>query len=469
VLASPTAGLTRQDLTPEDTIPARSALPHWRVCGNAATVCGLTSAAKLAGAAKVLVTARFFGTSDALDAFLIAFLLPSFLSDVVAGSFTPSLIPLLVRTLSEGQVESRGEAARRLVQGALAFALTAMLVAAAGLGLMGRWLLPLEGASFSPAKLHLAAALFFGLLFWLPLSACIATWRAVLNANGAFALAAIAPLATPLVTIALLYTLAERYGVTVLVVGTGAGAAMECMLLAMATRRMGYPVSPVWRSWKSPELESLRRQYVPLAASAIIASACVVVDQSVAGRLGPGRISALVYGTKLAAVLLAVVGSAAGTAMLPEFSRLAAASEWGRLRRSVLICGGVVTLLMVPLSAALIAGSGPLVRALFEHGAFQAAAAPLVIQVQRFALLQAPFAMLLVIAARLTAALSGNRLLVWMGAATLITDIILDLLFSRWMGVAGIALATPAVQCVSLGVLAVLLRRHEPRLFSEGA
>jgi putative peptidoglycan lipid II flippase len=195
----------------------------------------------------------------------------------------------------------------------------------------------------------------------------------------------------------------------------------------------------------------------------------VVVDQSVAGRLGPGRISALVYGTKLAAVLLAVVGSAAGTAMLPEFSRLAAASEWGRLRRSVLICGGVVTLLMVPLSAALIAGSGPLVRALFEHGAFQAAAAPLVIQVQRFALLQAPFAMLLVIAARLTAALSGNRLLVWMGAATLITDIILDLLFSRWMGVAGIALATPAVQCVSLGVLAVLLRRHEPRLFSEGA
>jgi peptidoglycan biosynthesis protein MviN/MurJ (putative lipid II flippase) len=105
---------------------------------------------------------------------------------------------------------------------------------------------------------------------------------------------------------------------------------------------------------------------------------------------------------------------------------------------------------------------------LFEHGAFQSAATPLVTQVQRFALLQAPFAMLLVIAARLTAALSGNRLLVWMGAAALITDIVLDVLFSRWMGVAGIALATPAVQCVSLGVLVLLLRRHEPRLFSEG-
>ena len=35
-----------------------------------------------------MATARYFGTGDALDAFLIAFLLPSFVSDVVAGSFT---------------------------------------------------------------------------------------------------------------------------------------------------------------------------------------------------------------------------------------------------------------------------------------------------------------------------------------------------------------------------------------------
>ena len=108
-------------------------------------------------------------------------------------------------------------------------------------------------------------------------------------------------------------------------------------------------------------------------------------------------------------------------------------------------------------------------RALFEHGAFQAEAAQLVIKVQRFALLQAPFAILLAIATRLTSALSANRLLVWMGAAALVTNIVLDIAFSRWMGVAGIALATPCVQCVSLCVLVALLRRHEPRVFSSGA
>ena len=443
-------------------IASRTGLRHWRVFGDAATVGILTSAAKLAGAAKVVVTARYFGTSDALDAFLIAFLLPSFISDVVAGSFTPSLVPLLVRTQAADGIE----AAHRLVRGGLTFALAAMFTAAVALGLTGRWLLPLAGSSFSAEKLHLATALFFGLLLWLPMSGCIATWKAVLNANGLFALAAIAPLMTPLATIAILFTSAQKYGVAVLCVGTVGGVAMECLLLALAVRRIGFPVGPAMASWKSPELASLRRQYLPLAASAVISSACVIVDQSVAGRLGPGRVSALAYGNKVSAVVLAVVASAAGTAVLPVFSRLVAARDWNKLRHSLLVYCGAVTLVMMPLTAVLIAGSGPLVRLFFQHGAFEASASQLVTEVQRFALVQAPFAILLTIATRLTAALSANRLLVWMGIAALITDIVLDVVFSRWIGVAGIALASPAVAAVSLCVLVLLLRAHEPRVFS---
>jgi putative peptidoglycan lipid II flippase len=435
-----------------------------RVFGDAALIGVLTSVAKLAGAAKVTVTARFFGNSDTLDAFLIAFLLPSFLSDVVAGSFTPSLIPLLVRAKSAGAAASH-----RLLRGAVGFALAAMLAAGVGLGLAAPWLLPLAGSSLSADKLHLATALFFGLLFWLPMSACLATWKAVLNANGFFALPAVAPVAAPLVTIALLFVLADRYGVAVLCVGTVGGAAMESILIGRAVRRMGFPIKPAWLGWSNPEMLRLRRQYFPLAMSAVISSACVLVDQSVAGRLGPGRVSVLVYGNKLAGVLLAVAASAAGTAALPLFTRMAAAQDWKGLRRALLIYSGTITLLMVPLAAGLISCSSALVRAFFQHGAFQADATTLVTQVQRFALLQVPFAMLLTIATRLTAALSLNALLVRMGCAALIADILLDLVFSREFGVAGIALATPCVQCVSLCVLVSLLRRHQPRVFSGGA
>jgi Na+-driven multidrug efflux pump len=53
-----------------------------------------------------------------------------------------------------------------------------------------------------------------------------------------------------------------------------------------------------------------------------------------------------------------------------------------------------------------------------------------------------------------------------MGIAALITNTILDLVLSRWFGVAGIALATTGVQVVSLLVLILLLRRRAPELFA---
>jgi putative peptidoglycan lipid II flippase len=447
---------------PPDPLFVAARSPHRRVLGDAVLVGALTTAAKLAGAAKVMATARYFGAGDLLDAFLIAFLLPSFVSDVVAGSFTPTLVPVLVRA----QATEGPHAAQRLARLALGFSGGLMLAAALALALMGRWLLPLAGSSFSPEKLHLSYLLFLGLIVWLPMSACIATWRAVLNANRCFALAAIAPLASPVLLIVFLFAFAERWGVAILCGGTVAGVALECLVLALAVRRLGYPVTPLPGAWKAPELKTLRDQYFPLAAGVVVSSMGIVVDQSVAGRLGPGQVSALSYGNNLTKVLLAIVASGLSTAVLPMFSRLAAAKDWTRLRHSALLYAGAATLFMVPITALLIAYSAPLVRILFEHGAFDRSAAQVVTEVQRFSLLQAPLSILVAVAGRLTVSLSANAVLLRMGIAALITNTTLDLILSRWLGVAGIALATSGVQVVSLLVLVLLLRRRAPELFS---
>jgi putative peptidoglycan lipid II flippase len=341
-----------------------------------------------------------------------------------------------------------------------------MLAGAAALALLGRWLLALAGSSFSPEKLHLSYLLFLGLIVWLPMSACIATWRAVLNANQRFALAAIAPLASPVILIALLFAFAERWGVAILCGGTVAGVALECLLLAVAVRKLGYPVTPMRGAWKAPELKILRDQYFPLAAGVVISSAGIVVDQSIAGRLGAGQVSALSYGNKLTAVLLSIVATGLSTAVLPMFSRFAAAKDWARLRHAVLLYSGAAIVFMVPMTAVLVAYSGPIVRILYQHGAFQQSAAQVVTEVQRYSLLQAPFAILVSIAGRLTVSLSANSALLRMGIAALIANTILDVILSHWMGVAGIALASSGAQLASLLVLVVLLRNRAPKLFS---
>src|SRR5712692_8190411 len=93
-----------------------------RIFADTLTVGTFLSLVKVAGAAKVIVTARFFGTADALDAFLIAFLIPAFVADVAAGSLSPSLIP----TFIEVRDKSSRAVAERLYSSVLA-ASTALL------------------------------------------------------------------------------------------------------------------------------------------------------------------------------------------------------------------------------------------------------------------------------------------------------------------------------------------------------
>jgi hypothetical protein len=75
------------------------------------TIALMTLIAKLASTGKEMMLARQFGRGDALDAFLIAFLLPQFAISVISGSFTSSLVPALTRSLEKSGREGAGDLA----------------------------------------------------------------------------------------------------------------------------------------------------------------------------------------------------------------------------------------------------------------------------------------------------------------------------------------------------------------------
>src|SRR5689334_78135 len=208
-----------------------------------------------------MVTARYFGAGDQLDAFVIAFLLPAFFTDIVAGSFGASFVPAFIRVRSD-----QGEAAARMfARTGLALVLGAMIAVTILLAAGGRWILPLLGSSFSNDKLSFTIGLFLILILWMPLSACIAVWRSILHAHDAFALVAAVPLTTPLATIAFLFAATPRWGIYVLCWGTLAGVVLETVILGVAVRRLGIPILPAWRGW-TPEMSAVRGQYIPLLA-----------------------------------------------------------------------------------------------------------------------------------------------------------------------------------------------------------
>jgi putative peptidoglycan lipid II flippase len=427
---------------------------QWRVLQNAAAVGVLTALVKILAAAKVVVTARYFGASDALDAFLIAFLLPNFLVETVAGTVTQSLVPALIR--------KPGDAATRLTRAALSGMLALMTCSAVLLAAASRWILPWLGASFPPEKLALTRSLMLGMLVWLPLGACSAVWRGVLHANNRVALAAAVQMGTPVITMLLLAGAAQM-GVWVLSLAVVMGAAFEFAILGFAARRSGYPVWPGRPAW-TPEWAGHQAIYLPLLAGAAIASGCGLVDQAAAAALGSGSVAALTYGVKFTTVLVAVGGMAMSAAVLPEFSRLVAQRRWAALRHALLVHAGAMLLLLVPLTAALIWWSPELVRLLYQRGEFGPEEASVVASIQRYSLLQAPLAVMLVILQRLATALGAAALVVHASLAAMVVNLVGDFSLPRWMGVEGIPVASLAGQAVFLVVLAKRLIGAQPCL-----
>src|SRR4051812_39912464 len=74
---------------------------------DTAKVSILTILSKIAGAAKTIVIARYFGAAGVLDTYLLAFLPVSFLIDVVSGSMINALLPAFVNA---SELEGREEA-----------------------------------------------------------------------------------------------------------------------------------------------------------------------------------------------------------------------------------------------------------------------------------------------------------------------------------------------------------------------
>jgi putative peptidoglycan lipid II flippase len=426
-----------------------------RLFANLITVGMLSSAVKLAGALKVVVTAHFFGTSDAMDAFLIAFIIPAFVADIAAGSLSPSLIPTLV----EVRIQKGEQAAQRLYSSVLLGTIvllvgaSLLLIAASGV------LLPLLAAGFDPAKLGLTRTLFLWLMCWVPLSAVTITWRSVLNAADRFALSAWAPVMTPLLTIVFLAFTSRFSGPYALVAGTIAGVVAEVLILGWAVRREGFPVRPHWYGW-SPELRQVFRQYTPMVAGTLMLSSAAFIDQSIAARLGGGSVATFTYGTKFVSVLLAIGAMSIGTAALPHLSRMVALNDWQGLRHTLRTYSILIVAVSVPLALALMYYSTPLVRIVLQRGAFTADASAAVAAVQRFSLVQLPFGLLLTLVLRVASSIKLNQLLLWVAGVTVIVNVALDYSLMQWYGVRGIALADAGTHIASLMLLWLLLRRY---------
>jgi putative peptidoglycan lipid II flippase len=339
------------------------------------TVGGLTLVSRVLGFVRDILFAWAFGAGWVADAFNVAFRFPNLFRRLFGeGAFNSAFLPLFAKEL-----EGNGrEAARRFAEEALS-GLTFVLVILTVVCIAAMpWLMYLlaPGFSVNPEKFNLAVLLTQITFPYLLCMSLVALFSGVLNSFGKF-------VESSSVSIVLNLTLAlaifvgfglgyhnEPEGGVVQAIGVFVAGLLQLWVLIDGLRRNNFTLK-----LRRPRMTDGMRRLIALGIPGIVAGGVTQINIMIGtliASLQPGAVSQLYYADRLYELPLAIVGIAIGVVLLPDVSRKLRQGDHAAVMDSQNRSLEFAMLLTVPAAVALAIVPVPIVKVLFERGAFTA-------------------------------------------------------------------------------------------------
>jgi putative peptidoglycan lipid II flippase len=410
-----------------------------------ATVGGLTGVSRILGFVRDVMTAAILGAGPIADAFIVALKLPNLFRRVTAeGAFSVSFVPMYSRMLKQDGEAVADDFASN------AFAVMTMILTPFTIAAIFAmpWIIQLLAPGFTVGEERYDLAVemtrvTFPYLLLISLSALLG---GVLNAHDKFAPFAAAPIIFNLVLIAALYFATPYLESGGHALSWGLAAAGVLQFLGLFAFVWKYKIGIRIRMPKfDADIKKLFKLMGPGILGAGVVHINLFVDIIIASTLAAGSISYLYYADRLNQLPLGMVGIAVGTALLPMLSRALAGDDKAEAQslfnRSLEIC----LALALPAGVAMLVAAEPLIKALFQNGAFDAEDARITSTVLMGYALGVPAYVAGKVFSTAYYSRQDTKTPVKIAILCALTNIGLALILIQFMGVAGIALSTGLV------------------------
>lgn len=348
-----------------------------------ASIGSLTLVSRVLGMVRDMLMARFVGAGFASDSFLIAWRLPNLFRALFAeGAFAAVFVPMFNKRMTEAQQEEAdaGLAAANEFAGQVLSVLfpflvlfTVIMIAAASpivYALTGGF------SDGGPGKFALATHLTRITFPYLALISLVSLMGGILNSLNRFWVNAAAPV---LLNIAMIVAIlffrgstqaetAETQAIAVTVAGL-----LQLLWLIWSCRRAGV-VLKLRLPKLSPDVKKMLWLIGPAAIGQGAIQFNLLISTSLAARyLEQGAVSYLYYADRLNQLPLGLIGIGVGTAILPSLSRQISGGNSAAAAHTQNRAMELALLLALPAAVALVVSATPLIRGVFQHGAFTAA------------------------------------------------------------------------------------------------
>lgn len=407
----------------------------------------VTMLSKVLGFGREIILGYFYGTSAYSDVYIVSMNIPLVLFASIGGALATTFIPLYQEVLNE-----RGE------ERALKFSnniMSIVIILSVLLGILGyifaEPLVKLFAMHYTGEKLILAVKfvrIMIGGVVFIGLSNLMTSY---LQIQGNFTIPGMIGLPNNIVVIISIILSAVTGNIYILAIGTLIGLATQFLFQVPFAIKRGYRFKAII-DLKDEYLKKMLWLVIPVFIGVAVNQVNTMVDRSLASGLGDGVITALNNANRLNLFVMGLFITTLGAVIYPTLSKLSSENNKEKFAESVANSVNCVNLLVMPATIGAIVLATPVVRILFERGAFNDKSTALTATALVFYSVGMVGFGLRDILSKVFYSLKDTKTPMVNGMIAVVLNIVLNIALVKVMGHGGLALATSlsAIICIFL-------------------
>ncbi len=356
----------------EFVLPAPRVGQGGRIARSTAFFSAATAASRIAGLAREVVAAGYYGVAGPISAFTIAFQVPNLVRALFAdAALQPAFVPVFTDLVGRRQYREAFRLASTLMLliTTVLGALTAIFVLAAPV------IVPLFAPGYSGHLLHLTVSLsrvLFPILIMLGVSGIVV---GILNSYDRFGAFAISPffwnvaIIIALVILKPLFAKPDQiyaYAIAILI-----GTAVQLAIPAWDLRHT--PFHFEWSfEWRNPAVRRVLLLMLPVTISLGLINFNALINSTFGSLVSDEAPAAIDKAFRLYQLPQGIFSVAIATVLFPTLARFANKKEFVNLRATLANGMRQILFVLVPATAAILALSHPIIRLVYQRGEFDA-------------------------------------------------------------------------------------------------
>lgn len=412
---------------------------------------------RMFGFVREMLMSNFYGTSAVAEVVVIALAIPTVLFSFLFASLNASFIPSYNMVKSEKGDEEAEDFTSNVANVVMLFSLGLCIIGI----IFAKPLVFAMASGFTGEKQEMTIKFVRIVLLGSSFNSIAAIFSGYLNVHGKYILPsarlAVQNIILIIFTIISVYT--NKY---MLAIGIFVATVFQNIVLIIGLKKVAYKHR--WKiNLKDSNIRYILMLAIPLMLGVAVDQINVFVDKTFASRTIDGGVAILNYADRINALVYIVITSIV-TVAYPVISKYAISGDMYKVKKSMFKYIQINYIFCIPVILAFIVFAEPIVQVIYERGVFSHSDTIAVSQCLMLYSLTVFGVAMREIVSRTFYCIGDSKTPVKNGMAMVAVNAILSIIFSKVIGLKGIALGTSISSIIGCVILLLFLRRKIGRL-----